>query len=184
MMLHKTHSRMDLIDIINTLDIPIIFSHDDNKKSIHSKFKDLFESDITFKLNSNVYKITDKRDLQLYLQNPNIKKSLSVKEKSAVMNICKHIINYCNSGYIIENSLYYKDEQTIHDDVLYISQFGDIPSSRRACKLMNANFLNKYNYQPIISPQMIKKLEDKKNTKQSKNYSAVFRRGVFVIKFD
>ena len=37
MMLHKTHSRMDLIDIINTLDIPIIFSHDDNKKSIHSK---------------------------------------------------------------------------------------------------------------------------------------------------
>ena len=45
MILHKTHSRMDLIDIINTLDIPIIFSHDDNKKSIHSKFKDLFESE-------------------------------------------------------------------------------------------------------------------------------------------
>ena len=39
-----------------------------------------------------------------------------------------------------------KDEQTIHDDVLYISQFGDIPSSRRACKLMNQNYMNKYNY--------------------------------------
>ena len=141
MILHKTHSRMDLIDLINTLDIPIIFNFDDNKKSIHGKFKDL-------------------------------------------LNICKHIINYCNSGYIIENSTYYKDEQTIHDDVLYISQFGDIPSSRRACKLMNANYINKYNYQPIISPQMIKKLEDKKLTKQGKNYSAVFRRGLFLISFD
>ena len=39
MLIHKTHSRMDLIDIINTLDIPIIFSHVDNKKSIHEKFK-------------------------------------------------------------------------------------------------------------------------------------------------
>ena len=85
---------------------------------------------------------------------------------------------------MIENSTYYNDEQTIHDDVLYISQFGDIPSSRRACKLMNQNYMNKYNYQPIISPQMIKKLEDKKLTKQTKEYGAVFRKGIFVIKFD
>ena len=103
MIIHKTHSRMDLIDIINTLDIPIIFSHVDNKKSIHEKFKVLFDSAITFDLEPNVYKIKDKRDLQLYLINQNIKKSLSVKEKSAVMNICKHIINYCVGGYLVEN---------------------------------------------------------------------------------
>ena len=184
MIIHKTHSRMDLIDIINTLDIPIIFSHVDNKKSIHEKFKVLFDSAITFDLEPNVYKIKDKRDLQLYLINQNIKKSLSVKEKSAVMNICKHIINYCVGGYVVENSSYYKDVQTIHDDVLYISQFGDIPSSRRACKLMNANSGNKYKYEPIISPQMIKKLHDKKLTKQKSHHKAYFTKGHFVIKFD
>ena len=100
------------------------------------------------------------------------------------MNICKHIINYCVGGYIIENSSYYKDVQTIHDDVLYISQFGDIPSSRRACKLMNANSGNKYKYEPIISPQMIKKLHDKKLTKQTTHHKAYFTKGHFIIKFD
>ena len=37
MIIHKTHSKNDLIDLINNLNLNIVFSFQDNKKSIQDK---------------------------------------------------------------------------------------------------------------------------------------------------
>ena len=83
MNIHKTHSRLDLIELINTIDIPIVFSHVDNKKDIHRKITDLFlDTSLQKPLYSpNVYKINTYTDLRFYLEKANPKKQLSVKEK-------------------------------------------------------------------------------------------------------
>ncbi len=73
--------------------------------------------------------------MKYYIINKNPKKTLTIKEKNDVMKICKNIIHYCNNGELIELSAYYNDKQQIHDDMLYIIQFGDIPSVRRCCKI-------------------------------------------------
>ena len=184
MEIHKSYSRLDLIDIINTLDLPIIHSHADNKKDIINKFNDFFINDKVIDLENNVYKIKSKRDLQLYLNNPNNKKTLSVKEKQSVMNICKSIIQYCLNGYMVENSNFYNDEQVIHDDMLYIVQFGDVPSVRRCVKLMNRNLKSKEIYKAIVSPQMEKKIKEKQISKQCIYSSLIVKTGEFILKFD
>jgi len=181
--IHKSHSRLDLVELINNLNIPVIFSHSDNKKDICEKMIIFFEKKIDINFEDNVYKIKNNRDLQLYLKNENVKKSLSVKEKNTVMAICKSIISYCNNGYMIENSTY-NDLQTIQDDMLYILQFGDIPSVRRACKLMNRDLKSINHYKAIISPQMEKKIKDKQLSKHCIYSSLIVKTGEFVINFD
>lgn len=177
----KTHSKTDLIELINTIDLPVVFGHQDNKKSIQNKLLKSIEKDIFFK--PNVYKITSNEELLTYLQSKNPKRNLSVKEKKNIMMICKAIVMYCNCYYILESQNYYKDIETIEDDMLYISQFGDLPSVRRACKLMNENIMSKKHYEPLISPQVRKELNEKIKLKTKNIYACKFLKGPFVISF-
>ena len=83
MLIHKSHSKTDLIDIINFCNLPIIFNHSDNKKSLHTKYQDLFsQSDI--RIECNHFRINNLHGLQVYLLKPNPKKQLTIKEKSKI----------------------------------------------------------------------------------------------------
>jgi hypothetical protein len=182
-MIHKSHSKNDLIDLINTIDIPVVFSHQNNKKDIQEKLDVYLKTDIDKTLDPNVYKINSKRELILYLKNPNPKKSLNVKEKNTVMQICKKLITYCKNGYVLKKSLY-KHEKEIEDDMDFIKQFGDIPSVRRVCKLMNQNIMDKKHYKPLISPQVQKELEAKMIHKKRYITCLEIKKGPIVLTFD
>tara|TARA_R100000657_G_C4680142_1_gene128153 strand:+ start:10 stop:567 length:558 start_codon:yes stop_codon:yes gene_type:complete len=159
-MIHKSHSKNDLIDLINHLGLKIVFSHQDNKKDIQNKLKDYLRGDIEIK--NNYFNIEDKDQLINYLEKQNPKKLLTTKEKNEVMNIAKFIINYCKAGYDL-NCSKYESIQEIIDDMDYIKQFGDIPSVRRCCKLLKDDMkLIGITFKPYISPQVQKTLEDKK----------------------
>ena len=182
MNINKTHSKTDLVELINTIDLPVVFGHSDNKKSIQSKLITALEKDIFFKV--NVYNISNKDELIIFLTNPSPKKTLSVKEKKTIMKICKAIVMYANCDYFIEGQNYYKDMKQIEDDMLYISQYGDLPSVRRACKLMNANIMSKKHYEPLISPQVRKEIDEKVKLKTKNHYACKILKGPFVITFD
>ena len=177
----KTHSKTDLVELINTLNLPVINSHQDNKKSIQLKIVQALKKDIIF--SSNCYNITNISELKAYLSNSNPKKSLNVKEKKDLMFICKKIIHYCQNGYCIYKSQY-NTEQEIIDDMNYIRQFGDLPSVRRACRLMNENVMSKIRYEPLISPQVKKQLEEKDKLKNREVYYCQIRKGAFTLTFD
>ena len=164
MIIHKSHSKNDMIELINLLNLPIVFSHQDNKKMIHEKLISVLKT--TFEIKSNYFKIETKQDLIDFLINKNPKKTLNVKEKNDVMLIAKHIINYCKNNYNIDTSVKYNTHKEIEDDLDYIRQFGDIPSVRRCCKLIknDPNFVN-IKFEAVISPQIQKELEQKIYTK-------------------
>lgn len=167
--IHKSHSKNDLIDLINYLNLPIVFSHQDNKKDIQDKFKLTMRENFTIK--DNYYNIKNKEGLRNYLIHQNPKKLLTTKEKNEVMNIAKFIINYCKCNYDIMKSKY-NNHQELKDDMDYIKQFGDIPSVRRCCRLLNddLNFPGIL-FKPLISPQVQKTLDDKKICKSNQyNY--------------
>ena len=152
MNIHKSHSKLDLLEIINDLDLKIVHSHQDNKKDIQQKLKNFCEKeeDFIFK-KDNIYHIKNYYDLKCYLININPKKKISIKEKKQVMFIAKQIINYCLHGKVLEWSHYYNDHRQIKDDLDYIKQFGDIPSVRRACNLMNMTLTPQDHFHPLIS---------------------------------
>ena len=167
MIIHKSHSKTDLIDLINDIGLPIVFSHQDNKRDIQAKYEEVLLKKFDFK--PNFYKIENIDGLKNYLENTNPKKTLSIKEKQNVMMICKHIINYCKNGYDINISKY-ESPKDLQDDMDFIKQFGDIPSVRRCCKLMNDDFhFGGVNFKPYISPQTQKILDEKTAVKGKKN---------------
>ena len=187
MIIHKSHSKTDLIDLINLLNLPVVFSHQDNKKDIQDKIEKMIIEDITIK--KNYFNIENKIQLKEYLINKNPKKTLTTKEKNNVMNIAKYILQYAKSNYNLEGSKY-SSLREIEDDIDYIKQFGDIPSVRRCCRLLNLDisFANKQ-FKPLISPQVQQELEEKRIQKQVvSNYKLIIRRSTpenpIIIRFD
>ncbi len=184
--IEKSHSKNDLIDLVNTLELRIVFSHQDNKKSIQDKLIEILQNhnlQKPFKVN-NVYKIKNYADLRVYLKNKNPKKFLTVKEKCEIMRICKHIISYCNTGYNLSLSNHYNTKQEIIDDMNYIKAYGDIPSVRRACKLINKYEKTEEHFVPIISPQVQRKLQDKIYTQQTIAGKLRIKREEIILTFD
>ena len=174
MQIHKSHSKTDLIDLIINLDLKVVFSHQDNKKDIQNKILELLKKPLP-KIKPNFYHIENKDGLLLYLQNPNPKKSLSIKEKNSVMMLCKHIIQYCKNNYDLEYTKY-NNIKELQDDMDFIKQFGDIPSVRRCCRLMNDDVkFNGIKFVPLISPQVKKVLDEKKTIKKVRYHSLKIR---------
>jgi len=58
MIIDKSHSKGDLVDIINDLNLPIVHSHQDNKKDLQIKFQECMKQN--FKIKKNFYGIENK----------------------------------------------------------------------------------------------------------------------------
>ena len=186
MIIHKSFSKADLIEIINTLDLKVVFSHQDNKRNIHSKLNECLKDKIDIK--PNLYNIENKDGLIQYLQKQNTKKTLTIREKNDVMSICKKIIQYCKNDYFLECTKY-KSFVDLKDDMDYIKQFGDIPSVRRCCRLMNSDpSFTDYKFIPLISPDIQKLLDEKRIIKTIKINKLVIKRAPpgkpFLVRFD
>jgi len=183
--IHKSHSKTDLIDLINFCDVPVVFNHSDNKKSLQAKLIKVIEEHPTNSLKeNNHYKLKSIQDVKFYLAKVNPKKTLTIKEKGEVMRIAKRIIFYANHGYDMKVSDY-KDTQTLLDDILYIKNFGDIPSVRRACRLMKSD--SKFygqTFEPFVSPQVQREIDEKKISKSVILNNVTIKHGEFVLKFD
>ena len=160
MEIHKSHSKNDLIDVINLFGLPVIFSHQDNKKDLQQKLIESIDED--YKVKENYYNVKTKDDVKKFLLKRNPKKTLTIKEKKDLMDICKSIINYCKSGYRLDLSIKYDTIQDIIDDMDYIKRFGEIPSVRRACRLMNGDLkVAGIRFNPIIPPNIQASLDNK-----------------------
>ena len=61
-MINKTYSKHDLVHIINSLNLPVVFNHSDNKKTIQEKIINYYhdDTDDSFK-SDNVYDIKNKK---------------------------------------------------------------------------------------------------------------------------
>lgn len=183
LIIHKSWSKADLQHMINTLDLKIVFGHGDSKKDLQNKLiqyiKDNKSIDIVLE---PCYNIKDRDGLIYKLTNSNPKKTLNVKEKADVMAICKKIIWYCKNHYMLE-SVDYNNVKEIYDDMDYIKQFGQIPSVRRCCKLMNENIECDRKFTPLVPVEIQQKLDEKKEQKLLP-LRAVVRRGKFIVRFD
>ena len=164
-MIHKSFSKQDLIHIINSLNVPIIFNHSINKKELHDKLISYYH---------------DKEEDE---KKDNPKKFINIKEKNNIMNICKSIIKYCNNKYDL-NYTTYNSLDDIVDDMHYIKQYGDIPSVRRCCKLMNKCCKIKDTFKPLISPQVKQMLEEKMISKKQVIHCLTIKRGNIIVRFD
>tara|TARA_R110000782_G_scaffold49247_2_gene107342 strand:+ start:4921 stop:5478 length:558 start_codon:yes stop_codon:yes gene_type:complete len=184
MKIHSSHSRKELIQVIEQFNIDITNLNDLCKKDISAllimKLMDLPEED--FKEEEEYFFVSSKQELLDYLQKPNQSKILTIKEKDSVMDTAKKIISYCKNSFFLTPYNY-----ETFDDLLveanYISKFGDIPSVRRAITMLNQDPKLDVKVECIISKRVKKDIDKRNKLKQDSIPKAVVKRGHFIIDF-
>jgi hypothetical protein len=181
--IHKSHSRRDLLEIIKLFKLPIEDAEDFKKKELGdalilslNKIDNIIPDEL-------YYNISNLNELKEFLIKPNQKKMLSIKDKSEVMTSAKLIIAFCKGGYVLQIS-YYDTIDQLYTEARRISQFGDIPSVRRCCELLNKNPYSKERVYPVISKKIQKDLDVKKLTQKKVHTSLHVKKGKVLVKFD
>tara|TARA_R110002110_G_scaffold109754_1_gene273656 strand:- start:147 stop:698 length:552 start_codon:yes stop_codon:yes gene_type:complete len=183
-MFHKSHSRKDIIDIVKIFKIPLEDPEDFNKKDLSNKLHTILYDVIDGIIpDEHYYGIKNLHDLKEYLIKPNQKKILSVKDKNEIMTTAKLIIQYCKGGYCTEIS-YFDSMENIYTEARRIAQFGDIPSVRRMCQLINNNPHSNERIFPIISKKIQRDLEIKELTSKTIHHSLSIRIEKIILSFD
>ena len=179
MFVHKTHTKKDLIKILNALGVHVCPNL--SKREIIQLIPSLTQSLDYNKPND--YNINKKSDLVRYLKIQSPIKRLNAEEKKIIMLKCKNIIHYSKVGYHIDQSVY-SNRNELLNDVIFIHEHGDIPSVRRACRLYNMDFSKVSHVSPVISPQVAKELEANKILKTTIISNVDFKIGTFILTFD
>ena len=101
MKIHTSHSRKELIQVIDQFNIDIPDKIDLCKKEIQvlltNKLMEIPSKD--FKEENEYFFVKSKVELIDYLSKPNQSKSLTIKEKDQVMLTAKKIIGYCKNSF-------------------------------------------------------------------------------------
>jgi len=168
MKIHKSFSKLELVEIFKNLDPNFIIDKTLNKKDVIEFItKNIKKMNIVNK--DNNYKITSIKELKIFLKNENADKKLSVKDKNNVVLDAKRIINYCNNDYKIEKSTFNNFEE-LEKVAIYIKEYSYISSVRKAINLLNLDMKLKNKIE-------FNKLDDVKTIKPQ--YYCKIRTGIF-----
>ena len=181
--IHTSHSKKELTEIIEVFDIKVVDYKNINKKQLSKQI--LYQLSIVdeIKQDNDFFFISNKKELVDYLVNPDSSKVLSVKEKDSVMELAKYIIMYCKNGYYLSYSPFIDYDEMIVK-AKHIANYGDIPSVRKAIDLLNEDIKLKIKIDIIMSSRMKKKIERKKRVKQKYQGGLQVKTGLIWINFD
>jgi len=183
MKIHTSHSRKELIQVIQQFKIDIPNCNDLPKKEIQILLSNkLLEID-EIKEEDEYFFVKDKNELIEYLSKPNQSKILTIKEKDDVMTTAKKIISYCKNSYFL-TPYNYETFEDLLKEAEYIAKFGDIPSCRRAINMLNQDPKLDHKIDIVLSKRVKKELEKKEQLKLNSIPRAVIKKGHFVITFD
>jgi len=181
-MIHKTHSKRDLIKINNTFDCGIVNPNQYKKCELSSRLEHLIWQMEYIKPNEE-YCFNNLIDLKYHLMNVNPKKILTIKQKNELILNCKKIKHYCNNAYEVHKTDF-KDREEIFSLAQECSMFGDIPSVRKMVRDLNKDPKKCFTIVPNISKPMLKELQLKKELKQSSSSTLKVKSGCFRIEFN
>tara|TARA_R110000803_G_scaffold188784_1_gene251247 strand:- start:473 stop:1033 length:561 start_codon:yes stop_codon:yes gene_type:complete len=183
--IHTSHSKKELVQIIDQFKIDIPNKNDLVKKEIQillaNKLMELNEKD--FIEEEEYFFVSSKQELLEYLGKPNQSKILTIKEKDAVMITAKKIISYCKNSYFL-TPYNYESFEDLLEEAEYISKFGDIPSCRRAITMLNNDPKLDHKIEIILSKRVKKELEKKNKVKMDGMPRAIIKHGNFTLYFD
>ncbi len=183
MFIHKSHSKKDLVNIIETFKIcindPKQYKKKELLKILNMKLDELeeIEPELTYYMFYNIIELKD------YLGKCNPKKLLSIKEKNHVILLCKALQQYINNNYILEQSTFTSTDE-IYKIAKEIEPYGDIPSVRRACKGLNNHPCKIYKIDPYISKQTQAELNRRAEYKKKYPTKLIYKKGKFLVTFD
>ena len=181
-MIHKSHSKKELCDIIKTFEIDIDKPETMKKTQLVSKLTTELQNMDTIKPELDIYVFYNFIDLQDYLSTCNPKKRFTIKQKNEVILNCRKIQQYIKSGYFVNGSSFTSLDE-IHELAKSLLHAGDIPSVRRMCRELNKDPKTTDKFIPILSKQTKRELEIRENLKKTYSQKLEVKSGTFIVSF-
>jgi hypothetical protein len=183
-MIDKSFTKKDLIDIIQSYDIPIDDPKQYSKNELSITLTEiLLNEDYQINYSSDYPEFFKNEDLIQYLSVPKSNEELNYKEKSEMIQKAKKLINYARNGYMLSFTDYLSHD-SIYQDGIIVANHCDIPTCRRAIDELNKDPKIRNKIEKQISPKVMKTLQQKKINKDELEPRFKFRRGHYVIDFD
>ena len=162
MSIHFSYKKKDLIKIIEDNNININIKT--NRINICNELVNYIEE---YKLN--------------YLYNQNENMSITIKDRDEIISTARKIKSFIRSGLDISKNIYTNIDDLIFDAV-YIAQYGEISSVRKAVKLVEETLNIKI---PLIVPAKVQEeLNEKKKLKKDMIPKLQVKTGSFYVSFD
>jgi len=181
-MIHKSFTKKDIIEIIQTYDIPIDDPKQFNKSELCDAFIETLE-DFQISWSSDLPTLYDNKQLLEYLSEQKCNEELNYQEKTEMIQKAKKIINYCRNGFMISFTDYMSHD-AIYQDGILVANHCDIPTCRRAIDEFNKDPKIRNKIEKKISPKIKKTLEQKKINKEDLTPKYKFKTGHYEIRFD
>lgn len=165
-MIHHTHTKRDLIDLIDLFEIDVDTCNC-KKDAIVRDLEITLKTMTEIECQPDYFDIEDLDDLVLYLEEPTPRQILTLPQKDIIMDKARNIIFFCKiCGYAIYTSNY-DDFDEIMRDAEEIRKYGDIPTIRRALRLLkkDARCAPYGDISPVLTYKTKKYLEKQKGRK-------------------
>tara|TARA_R110000765_G_scaffold298585_1_gene393658 strand:+ start:106 stop:660 length:555 start_codon:yes stop_codon:yes gene_type:complete len=183
-MIHKSHTKKDLIEIIDIFGFTDVCDNykELNKDALIQLLDIHLRTIMEIKPNKNYFDFEGISDLQEYLRLPSPKQILTIKERDNIIDKCRKIIFYCYiAAYCIGPTTYATHEE-IMEDALVIKKYGDIPTCRRALKLLkNDPQINAP--EPVTTYRTQQRLDRKERLRMNSLSRISMNEGNFILNF-
>tara|TARA_R100000664_G_C2707682_1_gene105650 strand:+ start:88 stop:420 length:333 start_codon:yes stop_codon:yes gene_type:complete len=108
-------------------------------------------------------------------------KKLTIKNRDEIIKVARKVKTFCKSGLDISKGIYKNNDELIAD-AIYISNYGEISSVRKAIKLVEEVLDLKI---PLQIPEDIKKdLDEKEKLKKDQTPRFQVKYGKYYVSFD
>ena len=108
-------------------------------------------------------------------------KKLTIKNRDEIIKVARKVKTFCKSGLDVSKGIYKNNDELIAD-AIYISNYGEISSVRKAVKLVEKVLDLKI---PLQIPEDIKKdLEEKEKLKKDQTPRFQVKYGTYYVSFD
>ena len=161
MNIHKSHSKKELIEIADFFRFPIEDIEECTKPQLIIKMIEVWDDVPEIIPDYDILLVNNKDELKEYLENQNQDKALSVNQRNKIMRKSKRIINYCKGGYNLIKSSFCSMSDLL-DQANDVAMHGNIPTCRRAIKLLNMDIKIPYKIEVKMSNKIKRELELKK----------------------
>ena len=167
-MIHSSHSKKDLIEIIELFEFWDIDDYRDLPKPQLQKVLWSYVVQLNhIKPDNEHYFIEDVGDLLKYLNNPCPKQLLTSQQLEHITDLCKNIVFYSKAcSHSLGGSNYTCIDEVV-EDAITISQYGDLPIVRRALRLLNEDLKIEVVIEPVMTKRVKKKVSKTRGVKSS-----------------
>ena len=182
-MIHPSHSKKDLVEIVERFQLYQIDNYKDMKKDkLSLKIWDVLKTLEYIPPETEWFFISDVFDLREYLRIQTTKQITTNSVKYDVTDRVKNLIFYAKGGYVFTGTNY----NTIDDvliDAEFIKHYGDLPSVRRAIHLLNGDVKMPIQLSPIMTRRVEQRVAKDKEIKIQNTPKFHMKTGTFLIEF-